>query len=79
MPINMIEKDLNNRIQTCLAEYTHNFQGIGKLKNQCQASCQYRGQANSNNTKIHSLPSARKSIQSNRRYDLTRHHRGTPY
>ena len=29
----MIEKDLNNEIQTSLAEYTHNFQGIGKLKN----------------------------------------------
>ena len=33
MPISMIEKDLNNEIQTCLAEYTHNFQGIAKLKN----------------------------------------------
>ena len=36
MPINMIEKDLcYNEIQTCLAEYTHNFQGIGKIKNHC--------------------------------------------
>ena len=33
MPINIIEKDLNNEIQTCLAEYTQNFQGIDKLKN----------------------------------------------
>ena len=30
IPINMTEKDLNE-IQTCLAEYTHNFHGIGKL------------------------------------------------
>ena len=29
----MVEKDLNNEIQTCLAEFTHNFQGISKLKN----------------------------------------------
>ena len=68
MPINMIENDLNNEIQTYLAEYTYNFQGTGKLKNQCQASCQYRGQANSNSIKIHSVPSERKSNQSNRRY-----------
>ena len=33
IPVNKIEKDLNNEIQTCLTEYTHNFQGIGKLKN----------------------------------------------
>ena len=32
----------------------------------------YRGQANSSSTKIHSVPSERKSIQSNRRYDQTR-------
>ena len=38
LPINTIEKDLNNEIQTCLAEYTHNFQGIGKLKNHCVLS-----------------------------------------
>ena len=29
----MIERGLDNEIQTCLLEYTHNFQGIGKLKN----------------------------------------------
>ena len=29
----MIERDLDNEIQTCLLEYTHNFQGIDKLKN----------------------------------------------
>ena len=28
-----MKKDLNNEIQTCLAEYTQNFQGIDKLKN----------------------------------------------
>ena len=33
MPINMIEKDLNNETHTCLAEYIHNFQEIGKCKN----------------------------------------------
>ena len=33
MAINMIEKDLNDEIQSCVTEYTHNFQGIDKLKN----------------------------------------------
>ena len=33
MSIKVIENNLNDEIQTCLAEYTHNFQGIGKLKN----------------------------------------------
>ena len=32
MPIIVIEKDLNNKIQTCQAEYTHNFQGIASSK-----------------------------------------------
>ena len=38
MPFNMIEKDLNNKIQTCLGEYTHKFQGIGKLKNHSRSN-----------------------------------------
>ena len=29
----MIDNDLQGRIQSCLAEYPHNFKGIGKLKN----------------------------------------------
>ena len=32
-PINMIDNDLQGKIQLCLAEYPHNFKGIGKLKN----------------------------------------------
>lgn len=32
-PINMIHTDSNGKIQSCLAEYAHNFQGIGRLKN----------------------------------------------
>ena len=32
-PINMINTDYKGQIQSCLAEYHHNFQGIGKLKN----------------------------------------------
>ena len=31
-PINMIHTDSNGKIQSCLAEYAHNFQGIGRLK-----------------------------------------------
>ena len=31
--IRMINTDLNVEIQSCLAKYTHNVQGIGKLKN----------------------------------------------
>ena len=33
MPVNMIKNYFDNKIQTCLAEYSHNSQGIGKLKN----------------------------------------------
>ena len=32
-PINMIHTDPKGEIQSCLAEYSHNFRGIGKLKN----------------------------------------------
>ena len=32
-PINMIHTDPKGEIQSCLAEYSHTFQGIGKLKN----------------------------------------------
>ena len=32
-PITKIDTDLNGEIQSCLAKYAHNFQGIGKLKN----------------------------------------------
>ena len=32
-PINMIDNDLQGKIHSCLAEYPHNFKGVGKLKN----------------------------------------------
>ena len=32
-PINMIHTDPKGEIQSCLGKYSHNFQGIGKLKN----------------------------------------------
>ena len=31
--INMTDNDLQGKVQSCLAEYRHNFKGIGKLKN----------------------------------------------
>ena len=77
--VNMIEKDLNNEIQTCLAEYTNNFEVIGKLKNhsvKLLVNTEVKPIATPPRSILYNLKG---SIQSNKRYDQTRHHRGTPY
>ena len=33
IPVSIIDQDINGKIQSSLADFSHNFQGKGKLKN----------------------------------------------